>query len=116
MAIATMKESVMKFQPKSDAERRVRRLVIRLTNDEHETIAESAAIRALDVSGFVRRAALGKKADVQYEYKLIYEMRELGEVLHDIHKSILDTGNAPPEEIMREALFSIVGAMNRISK
>ena len=106
----------MRFKPKSDEERRDQRLVVRVNQAEREYIKHAADVRALDMSTFVRRAAMGRKADLQYEYQIVYDLRDVVAALKAIHGAILMTGAAPPEEEMTAALFTVVNAMNRITK
>lgn len=111
-----MKELTMLFKPKPEEQRRSITRKVRLTQKEDETITEAAEIRRLDVSEFIRRAALGRKADVRYEYQIILELRAVVEALRAAHREFIARGMEPPKEAFSALIQEAIEAMRRISK
>ena len=104
------------FKTKPDAERRSGRLVVRVTEEERNRIEQAASIRQLDVAEFMRRAALGRKADVRYETENGLQLINLVRAIRAIHKDMLEMKIKPPEDIWQPIVEQAVAAMLRISK
>jgi hypothetical protein len=75
-----------------------------------------ANIRQMSVSEFIRRAALGRKADVDYETETILILSEVTKLMRVLHAGLVDHGIEPPEEDMRLVIHEAKAAMLRISQ
>jgi uncharacterized protein (DUF1778 family) len=102
------------FQKKEPSELRSVRYPILLTEAEAETIRHSASIRNMSVAEFMRRAALGRKADVSYETKIVLQLSDVVRAIRAIHKGMLELQIAPPEEIWGPLIDEAIAAMRRI--
>lgn len=101
-----------------ELKRTVRREV-RLTVQEDEAIQESAKNRQLDFSEFMRRAALGRRADVNFDVELVLTMRELSRTINSIgklHEAMIEREITPPVDDWREVKMSIRLAMERVAQ
>lgn len=107
------------FKAKPEEDRRSTSTLLRWTHAELQTVKRSAEVRCLPTSEFIRRAALGRKADVRYEDKVILELREVAQAIRDFHTLYVAHNMEPPEEIkelFRISIRQAVEAMLRISK
>lgn len=85
------------FKTKPAHEKRTIRYPILLTEKEAETIRHSSLIRNLSVADFIRRAALGRKADVQYETEIVLVLWSLVNEIKNMHASITKNMKLPAE-------------------
>ena len=104
------------FQKKDAAIKRSVRRELRLTIEEDQEIRNAAGIRQLDVSDFIRRAALGRKADVKIEVEAILTLIEVVEEIRQLHAAVLATGALPPESQWQPVMDAAVAAMLRLEK
>ena len=104
------------FKKKDDTDARSVRRELRLTRQEDQLIRDAAALRQLDVSEFIRRAALGRKADVRFEVDLILMLIEVVKSIRELHSAVVATGALPPEEQWQPVISQAVAAMLRIEK
>lgn len=104
------------FKLKPEAERRSKQLLVRVNEEELDKIQAAANIRQLDVAEFMRRAALGRKADVRYETENGLQLIDVVRAIRAIHKDMLDRQITPPDEIWLPIVEQAVAAMLRISK
>lgn len=111
-----MQESTMTFKKLPEEKKRSVRVPIMFTQKEIETVRDSAKIRCLFVADFVRRAALGRKADVRYEHQIILELRVVVDAIRKIHAEYVAQGIEPPEHELKVVIQEAVQAMLRISK
>lgn len=102
------------FQKKEAADRRSVRYPILLTEKEAEAIRSAADIRNLSVAEFMRRAALGRKADVSYETAIILQLSDATRAIRAIHKAMVEMNFEPPEEIWSPIMDELLAAMLRI--
>lgn len=105
-----------RFKPVPDELRRSISVLIRLTTAESEQIREAADIRCLSLSDFIRRASLGRRADVRIETHIILALRDVVQEIRAMHKTYLNLGLHPPEELWLPLIDEAVKAMRRISK
>lgn len=113
------KNSVMTkklFKQVSDAERKDDPILVRLSKADAEAIRHSAAIRQLSVSEFIRRAALGRKADVDYETEIVLVLSAVTRAIRGMHAALVERGISPPEEEWRPVIVEARAAILRISK
>ena len=104
------------FQPLDPAVKKNKEIRVRLTATEAIEIQHQADIRNLSASEFVRRAALGRKADVTYDLQIVDQLIDLIRVIRQFHESMLRLGMRPPEEIWEPLIDQALDAMLRISK
>lgn len=104
------------FQKKNESERRRKQLLVRVTDDECEKIQVAAGYRQLDVAEFMRRAALGRKADVRYETEIVLKLSEVVQTLRALHKVMVELKMEPPVQVWEPVVEEAVAAMLRISK
>lgn len=102
------------FQKKEPADLRSVRYPIMLTQAEAEQIRHSANIRNMSVAEFMRRTALGRKADVHYETQIVLQLCDVTRAIRAIHKAMLELKIAPPEEVWEPLIDEAVAAMRRI--
>ena len=112
----TDSEMAKLFQKKDDANKRTIRCELRLTTEEDREIRNAAGIRQLDVSDFIRRAALGRKADVKMEVEAILALIDVVREIRQLHAAVLVTGALPPEAQWQPVMDAAVAAMLRIEK
>ena len=112
----TDSEMAKLFQKKDDANKRTIRCELRLTTEEDREIRNAAGIRQLDVSDFIRRAALGRKADVKMEVEAILALIDVVHEIRQLHSAVLATGALPPEAQWQPVMDAAVAAMLRIEK
>lgn len=84
--------------------RKISRIEIRLTAIDAATISASAEARNLTMSDFMRRAALGRRADVHFETEIVVALREVAQAIQAMHAAIVRKGTPPPETIIGELL------------
>lgn len=104
------------FQKKDESVVRSVRRELRLTREEDQQIRDAAGLRQLDVSEYVRRAALGRKADVRVEVEIILMLIEVVKDLRELHSAVVATGALPPEQQWQPVIDQAVAAMLRIEK
>lgn len=104
------------FKPVPDDIRRSISIIIRLNQAEAAQIRHAADIRCLTVSDFIRRASLGRRADVQIETKIILALYHFVQEIRKMHNTYLDHGLQPPEELWLPLIHEAGAAMLRISK
>lgn len=104
------------FKKKDEAERRAERLRIWVTADEKKKIEHSAAIRQMDVSEFVRRAALGRKADVDHETEAVLALAAITREVRALHAAMVEHGVMPPEADLLPLILEARQAILRITE
>lgn len=98
------------------AEKRTIRYEIRLSGKDAETIRASALVRNLSVAEFMRRAALGRRADIRYETEIILTLRDVVQSIRMLHAAFINEGIVPPAEIWGMLINEATAAMLRITK
>ena len=104
------------FKKKSPSELRSIRRPILLTIEEDEKIRHSAKIRNMCVAEFMRRAALGRKADVDYDTQIVLQLSDVVRSIRAIHKAMVDLKIEPPEGIWGPVMDEALNALLRIGK
>lgn len=104
------------FKKKDASELRSVRHPILWTKKEYEEIKLAASIRQLDVSDFVRRSALGRKADIRYEVDTVLALSDLTRAIREIHAAYVEGGATPPVDEWRLIRKAAIAAMLRIGK
>ena len=91
--------------------RKISRCEIRLTAIDAATISASAEARNLSMSDFMRRAALGRRADVHFETEIVVSLREVVQSIQAIHAAFVKQGIPLPEAKIGELLDTARDAM-----
>lgn len=104
------------FEKKSPSDIRGRILPIRVTQGEHVEITHLASIRNLAVADFVRRAALGRRADVDYHTDIVLALSNVVKSIRELRAAIAETGRPPQDEVLMLVLREAIAAMLRIAK
>lgn len=104
------------FKKKDESSFRSVRCELRLTREEDQLIRDAAGLRQLDVSEFIRRAALGRKADVRVEVEIVLMLIEVVKEMRELHTAVVATGALPPESQWKPVIDQAVSAMLRIQK
>lgn len=104
------------FQKKAPEDVRGKRFPLRLTSKERDDIQHLADIRNLDMSEYIRRAALGRKADVSYEIEIVLALSNVTKAIRDMHAALVAQGIAPPDAVLLPVVLDARAAMLRIGK
>jgi len=104
------------FTPKDEAEKRSKRIVMRVTTDEELKIKRAAAVRQMDVSEFARRAALGRKADVDQQTEAVLALSAITREVRALHAAMVKHGVTPPEEDLLPVILEARQAILKISE
>ena len=104
------------FKKKTEHELKSVRYQIRLTAKDDEKIRHSAKIRQMDVSEFIRRAALGRKANVDYETEIVLALSDSTRAIRALHAAMVERGIPPPEDLLLPIIVGAGDAIMRISK
>lgn len=102
------------FKTKPAHQKRTIRYPILMTEKEAETIRQAALIRNLSVADFIRRAALGRKADVKFETEIVLALCNLVDEIKELHAGIKKNMKLPAEFV--EWRVVIHAAQEAISK
>jgi uncharacterized protein (DUF1778 family) len=103
------------FKTKEASERRSLTLKVRVTVEEHQLIIQNAKVRQMDVSEFMRRTALLRRADVDYETEMVLALSTSTRVIRELHAGMVERGIAPPVDELRSAILDSRSAILRIS-
>ncbi|WP_454734301.1 plasmid mobilization protein [Cupriavidus pauculus] len=104
------------FQKKPDAEKRSVQMVVRWTPDEAQKVRHSAGIRHMDVAEFIRRAALGRKADVDYETEVVLALSAITREVRALHAAMVEHGLKPPEAELLPLILEARQAILRVAE
>ncbi|AMR80271.1 hypothetical protein A2G96_09580 [Cupriavidus nantongensis] len=70
----------------------------------------------MDESEFIRRAALGRKADVDFETEIVLALSDITRAVRALHADMVERGITPPEAELLPLILEARAAMLRISK
>jgi hypothetical protein len=87
-----------------------------LTQAENAQIQHAADIRELSKSVYMRRCALGRRADVRYEMEIVRQLSAVVQAIRAIHSDLLQRGIEPSAEGFRPIIQEARNAMLRIQK
>jgi hypothetical protein len=104
------------FKKKPLEQRRTIRYEIMLSMAEAEDIRTSAKIRNLSVADFLRRAALGRRADVRFETETVLALREVVQAIRQLHATFAAKDAALPKDGLGQVIDAALAAMLRIEK
>lgn len=104
------------IKPVSDENRKSVAYQVRLNQAEAIAIRRSALMRNLSVAEFIRRAALGRKADVRYETEIVLALREVTQAIRKMHADFVEAKILPVEfEEWRVVIKQATEAMGKVS-
>lgn len=104
------------FKKLSDGEKRSVQMLVRWTQDEALLVRKKAKGCTLQVNEFVRRAALGRRVDVDFVTDIVLELSDLTRAIREMHAEMTRLGIAPPEERLLTLILEARAAMLRIAK
>ena len=107
------------FKSLPDGERMETAILVRMLKSDAETIRRAAKDRQLSVSEYMRRTALGRRADVNYEVDLVLALLQLSRTINTIgerHKEMIAQGITPPVDDWRPVKNEIRQAVVRIAQ
>jgi hypothetical protein len=104
------------FKATTTQERRTLRKVFRVNKDESDQITAAAEARSIDEAEFLRRAALGRRADVDFVTDIVLGLRELTGAIRAMHAEFVAQGIEPPSDELLSLIVAGRAAMLRISK
>ena len=91
------------------------RIEFRVSKFEREKIKNLAAVRHISVSDFLRRAALGRAAPIDFDTNLVLCLTDATRSIRELHKAYLQTGYPPPEGLLLPVIEKTIVAIERIS-
>lgn len=104
------------FKRMSDSEKKLVRIEIRISKKEAEAIRASAFMRNLNVADFMRRAALGRRTDVDFDVEIVLTLRDIVQSIRRLDSTFISHGFPPPRDELGGVLDAALATMLRISK
>lgn len=104
------------FEKKPDDQVRIKRIPVLVTVEEHDQIKSKAKKRNLNASDYMRRAALGRRADVDHETAIVLALSDHTRSIRELHAAYLEKGDVPPEPLLAILIQEAKAAMLRITK
>jgi uncharacterized protein (DUF1778 family) len=103
------------FTPLPDGVGREVRIEFRASEAEREKIKHLAAVRQMPLSEFLRKAALGRAAPMDFDTDLVLCLSDATRAIRALHKAYLGIGCQPPEDLLRPVIENTIIAIKRIS-
>ena len=103
------------FKRKDTDELHSARVVIVMTAAEKAEIRHLAQIRQLDVSEFMRRSALGKRADINFDVECVIALMHVAKSIRALHAAVLEKGLMPPEDEWRPVIAEARDAISKMN-
>ena len=91
-------------------------LHIRILVSDSEIITDLAKARNLSVCEYMRRTALGRRADVCYESQMVLALTDVVEAFKILHATVVEYGCLPVNQEWDPVIEEAVAVMQRISK
>lgn len=104
------------FQALPPEKKQTARIEIKLTVADAEIIRASAKARNLNVSEFIRRAALARRADVAFETEIVLALRDVVMVIRSWFSALVEKGVTPSQDELGALVDAALAAMIRIEK
>ena len=104
------------FEKKPPEELRSERLRVWFTKDEKAQVELLADMRKLAVADFVRRAALGRRADIDYVTDLVLVLSDFVRTIREYRATVVASGQVPPDDELLNLIQEARAAMLRIAK
>ena len=95
---------------------RTDRIPVLFTAKEGQKVRNKARIRNLHVSEYMRRVALGRRADVQMETHAILALHHVIQELRTLNKGLVEQGVNPVASEMLALIREAGAAIKRIEK
>lgn len=93
------------FAAVKDEERRTLRIPVLVNAHEKRQIEEAAQIRSLDTSEWVRRAALGRKADIRYDTQIVLSIAQLVQTIRTVNETFQTLEQIQDDPALKELLI-----------
>lgn len=103
-------------KPVPAQDRRTPFIKMRVSLAERLEIEEQARLRNLNVSEYLRRVALHRRADVQIETEMILELQKTVAAIRALHAGYLQQGLAPPENILGSVITNAIQAILNVAR
>ena len=103
------------FRPKPEQEKRKVQILVRCTQEEATQVRHGAAVRKMDVAEFVRRAALGRRADVDHQTEIVLALSSITREIRALHAAMVEHGVSPPEEALLPLILEARKAIMKVS-
>lgn len=117
-----MNDKAKLFAAVPDEERRRLRIPVLVTANEKSQIEHNASIRSLSASDYMRRVALGRKADVRYDTQIVLALTEVVQSIRTLNLDLVAMQIQDTDKLgalldtMREAIGEAKAALLRIDK
>lgn len=86
----------------------------KVTADDDLEIRKAAAIRQLNLSEYLRRTALGRTANVDFETDIVIALSACVKTIRNYHAALIEHGHVPPDDVLRPVITKAGDAMDRI--
>lgn len=104
------------FKKLPDSVRKSVRIEVRMSEIDAQSIRHSASLRSLAVAEFMLRAALSRRAEVQYDNEIVLEIRSVVQVIRQLHADLITRNIHPPIDLLGLLVDAGLEAMQRIDK
>ena len=104
------------FKKLPASEKKTIRYEILLSVKDAESIRTSAHIRNLSVADFIRRCALGRRADVKFDTEIVLILRDVVQSIRQLNATFTSEKVIPPKHELGLLIDEALAAMLRISK
>jgi hypothetical protein len=102
------------FKPKPADQVRSIDYKIKLNQAEADSIRQKAELRNLSMAEYMRRASLGRKADIHFETEIILTLRDSTKAIRTLHADYVAKGLPPPTDELCEVIRNCTAAMLRV--
>lgn len=103
------------FKKIPEENRKAKFIHVRISSTDAEIISAYAKARNLSVCDFMRRAALGRRADVRFETEIVLQLKDIIQAIRVLHTFMVERGVPPNEEAWGLVIDEALSAMRRIS-
>jgi hypothetical protein len=104
------------FKKKPEGEKLKVKILVGWTESDAAELKKKAQHRKLDVNEYIRRCALGRKADVDYDTDIVLSLSGITHAIRAMHAGMVERNIAPPEAEMLSLILDARAAIQRISK
>ena len=103
------------FKKIPEENRKAKIIHVRVSSADAEIISASAKARNLNVCDFMRRSALGRRADVRFETEIVLQLKDIIQAIRILHFALVERGIPPHEEAWGLVIDEALSAMRHIS-
>ncbi len=104
------------FKKIPDSEKKSVRYEIRLSERDAAAIRAAAFLRNLSVADFIRRASLGRRADVGFDVEIVLTLHDVVQSIRRLHATFVALGMPIPKKELGTLVDHALAAMLRINK